>query len=446
MNQGWFGPRKVKVAAGIFGLLMSLSSPVQAKDFQVSHSDLDFRMPRLDREFHQASERINELLERPFKYAVSKSVNISVKNRDHWKKIAPNKWLWRMKVDAAGASSLNFAFKNFKLPKGVKFLIYSADLTKFLGPYTSSANKSHGELWTSEMDSENAIMEIVATDDQRSKINFNLTKINRGIREKSSTRNQKSTWRRSAGSCNRDVVCKEGDAWKKESSSVARISIMGMHYCTGFLMNNTKKDKRPLFLTANHCNITATNSKSVVLNWNFQTKTCSAKDAPTISNVQSGATFLAGHSKSDFTLLLLDSAPKAEWQVRYAGWDRRGEDASRVVGIHHPSHDVKSISFSNIPTTITSYLSDDVPGNKTHIRIEKWDMGTTEGGSSGSPLFNQDKLVIGQLHGGYASCSSSTSDWYGRLSVSWKGGGKKENALKYWLDTNQVGDLSIESL
>ena len=58
-------------------------------------------------------------------------------------------------------------------------------------------------------------------------------------------------------------------------------------------------------------------------------------------------------------------------------------------------------SFEDDPTTTTSYLGTAVPGAGTHVRLEDWDLGTTEGGSSGSPLFNQDHRVIGQLHGGY---------------------------------------------
>ncbi|MBD3869039.1 MAG: hypothetical protein IFK94_13025, partial [Acidobacteria bacterium] len=75
-----------------------------------------------------------------------------------------------------------------------------------------------------------------------------------------------------------------------------------------------------------------------------------------------------------------------------------------------------------------------------------WDLGTTEGGSSGSPLYNQDHQVIGQLHGGYASCSSQTSDWYGKLSVSWTGGGTNATSLEPWLDHAGTGQTSVNTL
>ena len=44
--------------------------------------------------------------------------------------------------------------------------------------------------------------------------------------------------------------------------------------------------------------------------------------------------------------------------------------------------------------------------------IKKWDIGTTEPGSSGGPLFNEANLMIGTLQGGFATCESSLNDYY----------------------------------
>ena len=61
-------------------------------------------------------------------------------------------------------------------------------------------------------------------------------------------------------------------------------------------------------------------------------------------------------------------------------------------------------------------------------------------GSSGSPVFNVDHQVIGQLHGGYASCTSQTSDWYGKFSVSFVAG------LSNHLDIAGSGQLTLNTL
>ncbi|MBD3222870.1 T9SS type A sorting domain-containing protein, partial [bacterium] len=94
----------------------------------------------------------------------------------------------------------------------------------------------------------------------------------------------------------------------------------------------------------------------------------------------------------------------------------------------------KAISFEDDPTTTTSYLGTSSPGNGTHIRVADWDDGTTEPGSSGSPLYSPDGHIVGQLHGGYAACGNDLADWYGRVSVSWNGGGTGSSRLSDWLD------------
>ena len=52
--------------------------------------------------------------------------------------------------------------------------------------------------------------------------------------------------------------------------------------------------------------------------------------------------------------------------------------------------------------------------NQTRLRHRT----NTEPGSSGSPLFDQNRRIIGTLHGGFAACSNNQSDWYGRFSVT----------------------------
>jgi len=75
-----------------------------------------------------------------------------------------------------------------------------------------------------------------------------------------------------------------------------------------------------------------------------------------------------------------------------------------------------------------------------------WDAGTTEPDSSGSPLFDQNHHVVGQLHGGYAACGNNSSDWYGQFSVSWNGGGTSATRLRDWLDPGNTGVNSVDTL
>jgi hypothetical protein len=199
-------------------------------------------------------------------------------------------------------------------------------------------------------------------------------------------------------------------------------------------------------MTANHCRINATSAASLVTYWNYQSSRCGGARNGTLNQFNTGSRFLSSSAKSDFALVRLNSAPNKEWGVTYAGWDNSGVDASSAVAIHHPNTDEKSISFENDPTTVTGYLGSEVPGDGTHVRVEDWDKGTTEPGSSGSPLFNQDHRVIGQLHGGWASCSSQTADYYGRIYTSWEGDGSPSTRLKDHLDARNTGASVTDTL
>src|SRR6185503_6819663 len=140
------------------------------------------------------------------------------------------------------------------------------------------------------------------------------------------------------------------------------------------------------------------------------------------------------------------SAPDPKWDVTFAGWDHSSLDASNATGIHHPNTDEKRISFEVDPTQTTSYLGTTSPGDGTHVRVVDWDTGTTEPGSSGSPLFDQNHRIIGQLHGGFASCTSQTSDYYGKFGVSWATGTTNSTRLSNWLDPLNTGAVTTNTL
>ncbi|MCH7534776.1 MAG: T9SS type A sorting domain-containing protein [Bacteroidetes bacterium] len=101
--------------------------------------------------------------------------------------------------------------------------------------------------------------------------------------------------------------------------------------------------------------------------------------------------------------------------------------------------DVKKITFD--------YQS---PNSKTKDGVASWQVvwndGSTEIGSSGSPLFNTKHQIIGQLYGGEASCSTmSNPDYFGRFASSWTGGGTTATQLKAWLDPGNTNAMEVNS-
>lgn len=398
------------------------------------------RMQQVDVRKAHDEEVVREIKGEAPRFAIPNEVVVApAAEKATWQKVGDN-MVWKRRVVSKNSVSLNFGFEQFRLPQGAKLEIYSSDFSEVIRPFTAADNNNAEQLWTPVIMSDDVMIEVTVPANKMDELKLELTSINQGFR----TFTQKTE---KSGSCNVDVVCSEGNDWRDEINSVAVISTGGSTFCTGFMVNNTSEDKTPYFMTANHCRVNNSRAAaSLVTYWNYQASTCGGARNGRQAQFNTGAEFLAANAASDFAIVKLNQAPNPEWEVTYAGWDRSGENAEMAVAIHHPATDEKAISFENDPTTATLYLKEEEVENATHVRVTDWDVGTTEPGSSGSPLFNQDHRVIGQLHGGYASCSSQTSDWYGRIFVSWEGGGTPSTRLKDHLDSAGLGAMFVDTI
>lgn len=238
-------------------------------------------------------------------------------------------------------------------------------------------------------------------------------------------------------SCNVNINCPEGDEWQKEKRAVACIYYDG-YLCTGALINNTSGED--YFLTANHCfsNYDAQGNSQInqmIFYWNYESKDCSNGtnfNPPT----SSGAKLVANNEYSDFALLKLVESVRdiPAYTPYYLGWTRSSSFPTKGTVIHHPRGDIKKIAIDN--NTLGNAV------NNTHWKVT-YDVGTTERGSSGAPLLNQNKLVVGQLHSGGIGCN--ISDNYGRFDVSWDHGSVATRRLKDWLDSNNTGITQLDA-
>jgi hypothetical protein len=374
----------------------------------------------------------------PYRFAIPRNVKINPKFKGEWEKINSELLLWRLHIISKGVRHLNFGFTRYRMPSGGRLFIYSADCNQVLGPFTEYDNKEHAQLWTPIINSDDIILELSLPANELQNLELELGSINQGYR---SFKNEKALG--DSGACNVNVACPEGDLWQDQIRSVAVYTLNGSWTCTGSLINNTSQDDKPFFLTANHCNVNSENAPSMVVYWNFQASTCDGVDA-SLDQYQTGAIFRASYAPSDFTLVELEDMPSPEYNVYYAGWDRRDAAPLDGVVIHHPSCDMKKISIENDLLSITSYYGNTSPGDGTHLRVADWDVGTTEPGSSGSPFFNEDQKIVGQLHGGNAACGNNASDWFGRLFVSWTGAGTANTSLSDWIDPQNTGVTTLD--
>jgi len=376
----------------------------------------------------------------PFRYGASIPVDILLSRDGLFEELSNGDALYRIMIISPGAFSLSFQLNPFNLPPGAQLFLYPPDFSLIWGPYTHQNESSSGEFWTPAVPYDTAIVELYLPSSVREKASVGIMSAIHGYRDTVLKLVLPPELNPNPGGsqyCEVDVACENG--WDNEINSVAHYTF-GAYMCTGTLINNTSQDCTPYFLTANHCVDRANDASSVVTYWNFERPLCGSGTGPTNHTV-SGSSLIFTTQPSDCTLLELNSFPPDAYVPYLAGWTAAGNAPSQSTCIHHPYGDYKKISHENNALTITSYLGTSSPGDGTHWRVARWDSGTTEGGSSGSAQWeNSTKRIVGQLHGGYASCSNNVDDYYGRLSVSYAAG------LSNYLDPGNTGATYLNGM
>ncbi|MFO1352297.1 MAG: Ig-like domain-containing protein [Gammaproteobacteria bacterium] len=421
-------------------------------------------LPALDSAALADQDAVDEARGLAPRYAVPVAVRVTPDNAGTWETIDAATRLWRYRISAPDAVSLNLGFTRYRLPEGASLFVYSPDLSQVRGPFTAADNETHGQLWTPLILGSELVIELTVP--AGSPFELELGQIGQGYRSFGQTIDK-------SGSCNMDVACLAADdPWRNEMRAVGVISTGGSRFCSGSLLNNTAQDHKMYFMTANHCGINAGNAPSLVVFWNYQNSTCrtpgSAASGQTgngsLTQFNTGSNFRAANAASDFTLVELDDPANPAYNLYWAGWDRSTSDfpcsaGSLCATIHHPNADEKRITFSESAMPTTSYNGSTSPGDGSHVHAF-WDStpvfppnpmltipaGVTEPGSSGSPLYNAQHLFIGQLHGGPSACGATgnnLSDYYGRFSVSWTGGGTSATRVSDWLDSGNTGVTTL---
>jgi hypothetical protein len=362
---------------------------------------------------------------KPYRFANPILVDFNMDSYGLWTILDDGSSIWQLRIESQGAHSLNLIYDTFDLPAGAEFFVYSNDREMVLGAFTNLNHKPHGGFSTAPVIGDAIILEYnePAQAEFSGQISVNIV-----AHDYRDVFFNEDRGYGDSGSCNNNVNCEVGNDWQDQIRSVAMILTSGgSRLCTGSLVNNTSQDLSPYFLTANHC---LGGNNSWIFMFNYESSGCSNQNGPTNMTV-SGSTLMASSSTSDFALLLLNETPPEDYNVHYAGWDVSGVTPSIPVGIHHPSGDIKKISFD--------YNNASNSGN--FWDIDSWDDGTTEPGSSGSPLFDGlSHRIIGQLYGGVASCTNFGYDTYGKTSSSWNLG------MGNYLDANNTGATYLDGM
>ncbi len=375
----------------------------------------------------------------PFRYGLVIPVNYDLNNSGSWESLPDGSRVWRLGIKTPDAKSLNLFFDNFYVPKGAFMFVYDLNKRRVLGSFTEINNSVDGKFATAVTPGNCCVVEYYEPVYDKNKARLNLTKVIYAYKDITGDNPLVEL------PCEINVNCPAGAPWVNQKRAVARMTYIdgGDGYlCTGSLVNNTLNNQIPYFLTAQHCE--SDNWSSLVADFNFESPTCNGVVSGSFQSV-SGAVSMAENYDTDFRLLQLNNSVPASANAFFNGWDNSGIQPQNETGIHHPDGVVKKISHDTNQASNSNGFGGRLPNGFWQV---VWEDGLTEGGSSGSPLYDQNKRAIGQLLGGppVQCVPQSNIDIYGKFSESWAHGGSPTNQLKNWLDPNNSGVKTLDGI
>ena len=457
------------ILAGITSLVAQRQFPGKPMDNyrQLKAVDVMYVLPPMDPLEIESRLLMNEgSHKKPLQFAIERPVSISPESHGSW--VTQDHYrVWRVHILSPEAYSMGLVFNEYLLEPGVKLFVYDPDQSTIKGAFTSGNNKSSGILPVGHIEGDELIIEMQVPETMTHYGSLYIESVSHAfldIKHSSGIAGCPPGEFGCSQVCEIDINCSDGDDWQLTKKSVVRI-LTNSQYCTGVLVNNTAYDGTPYVLTAEHCiNKQYIADRSVFL-FNYESPSCNGEDGPTSMSI-SGCDSIAVGDSLDFSLVKLSITPPDSYDVYYAGWDRSDLQTSGTTTIHHPWGDVKKISFDFEIPSIPAQPGD-VPYTDlddyhyfSYWWIREWDIGSTEGGSSGSPLFNAGKRVIGLLSGGIAKCGDSIGydnendrviynkafnydDYYTRMFYAWDFYGADGPSLKPWLDPLNTRARSI---
>lgn len=398
----------------------------------------------------------------PLRIATSIDVALNISNAGHWSTLPSGETIWQLNLRARGAIAIILYYADFYIPEGGKLFIYNAGKTQILGAYTYQTHPSGGPFATELIAGDELTLEYVAGPDGEMP-RIDIESIGYGYNH-IEIKNGGVSLRATAASCEVNVNCEEGDAWQSQKRGVCHMAQKigsATYYCSGSLINNTANDLKPYVISATHCAWAGTREATArdMLQWIFSFHKeyidCDKSSGPATLKTMTGCkkmTATATDGESDGLLVLINDYIPENYSVYYNGWDRRDTPAKSGVSIHHPQGDYKKISTYTQPAIHATFKenggasgANNAHWNVTFAKTENGH-GVTEKGSSGAPLFNEDKLIVGTLTGGSSTCSQPEGlNLYGKMGYHWNKFTEADSTrMDKWLDPINSGAERLE--
>ncbi|GHT00979.1 hypothetical protein AGMMS49525_00550 [Bacteroidia bacterium] len=411
-------------------------------------NDHDFiAMPTFDLDSVMQSDKLNEQNMRgayPFAYKFFTNI---ARGKDGTETVlADGTHVWRVGISSAGAYSINLLFTQFDIPEGAQLFIYNSNHSHVIGSFDARNNSPEKLLPTRPVVGDSIIVEYSEPAHATFRGQLVIGEVNHDYR--GVLRAEPNTDHATDYLCMRDALFAT-DLDKTLIRSSVLLIIDGRVLCSGNLINNTNNDGTPYVLTAVHClnnpavtsfprseEYYVTQAGTIVAFFNYTRPVDDGKMKGAEEMSIAGAYPAAILEKKDIALLELKETPPDYYNAYFAGWNADTQPSPPFTNLHHPLGAVTKYgqSLQNlIRGTYPPYFD-----ANSHWQMPFWDSGSTFGGSSGSPLFDNQNLIVGALTGGASTCDNKSSDWFSSLQVGWAVNGGN-NALVNALDPGHSG-------
>jgi lysyl endopeptidase len=455
--------------AGIFGQTTSLVHLDGEPKVKVGISNdvpsLKFVAP--NREVLRAEDEARDKQGKPYRYGLAHFTNITTQNSGRWTELNNGMKVWQLKLKSKDAEALSFTFTQFALSTGAQFWIENKNIGYSTKMFNQSCVLEDGQLIIDLVWGDDVVLNLLQPSNEiQSEIS-----INRVFHDYRSTGTPYNTakYHNFGGSEACEVnanATPAGDAWTAQNRGVAMINVIdggGQYFCSGSLINNLANDCKPYFLTANHCGITTSAADFALWKFHFRFESIGGTNPGSVGTLANNfitgclkvaSTTDGGETSSDFLLVKLGTVSNeasvittlksTPFTAYWNGWDAAATIGASGAGIHHPNGDIKKISTYTATPTATGWNNTTYSSHwmfSWTANVNGW--GVTEGGSSGSPLFNNSGKIIGTLTGGGSYCTAQSSpDLYGKFAWHWsnaQNGSTNARKLQPWLDPTNTG-------
>lgn len=316
-------------------------------------------------------------------------------------------------VVSPGALSIRINFENFSLDSTETIFLYSYGKQHLLGAYNSLCNTLSGSFSSGFIADDTIVIEYNKL--SASTIDPTALFIKSLYHEI-----PKEARSEEVGDCYINSNCTPYNELCNSIRSTVKLYIVSdqdeIWECSGVLVTDAGTTFESYIVTAKHCLVE--NGEPVInvdktwVRFNFQAPNCNDDDVSgpvsmTLRGVSDYWLSDLGLSNDVAIVKFRDKVP-IQYNAYYSGWSRetnRGDLPSTDVRlVHHPGGVNKKTSDGSVKP---SFLA-----KKWFIH---WDESSTEGGSSGAPLFDSDNRLIGSLSGGLASCDNTLNDYCGKI-------------------------------